>query len=122
MPMGSFWAMYFDSSLLPSYLVQWTSFMCYWAVNYVDIIIISWRFLLPGSPGVGFTPHVITVKAGEVCFSAFSYVFMDLIFTFSLVLHLNIAEIWLYFFSTELLKFAYYNCSLGLEHISGWQV
>jgi hypothetical protein len=74
-PMGL--VMYFDSSLLPSYLVQWTLFMCYWAV-----IIISWRILLAGSAGVGFTPHVITVKAGEVCFSAFPYVFMDLIFYF----------------------------------------
>lgn len=121
MPMGSFWAMYFDSSLLPSYLVQWTSFMCYWAVNYIDIIIISWRFLLAGSAGVGFTPHVITVKAGEVCFSAFSYVFMDLILTFSLVLHLNIAEI-CFFFLPELLNLLIDNCSLGLERISGLQV
>ena len=25
-----------------------------------------WSFLFAGSAGVGFTPHVITVKAGEV--------------------------------------------------------
>lgn len=68
---------------LAIYFVQWASFMCYWAVNYIGIIIISWRILLAGSAGVGFTPHVITVKAGEVCFSAFPYVFMeDLIFYF----------------------------------------